>query len=409
MATFGNAQKQLRKAVDKMGLSEERYKELLEHEGIQEVTFSVEMDDGTTRDLEGFRVRHNAGRGPTKGGIRFHPQVNVDEVMALATWMTWKCAVVDLPFGGGKGGVTVNSKKLSKEERKRVAQGFIKAISQFIGPETDIPAPDVGTDAEVMKWMLDAYTEVTGKEQLGVITGKPVEYGGTYGREDATGRGGFYVLQWFLEELNLGKTPTVAIQGFGNAGQHFAQLAYDEGYKVVAVSDSSGGIYAPDGLNIPELRKYKAEQGQVGGFAGKELSPGDLLSLDVDVLAPAALENVITEENAHTIHAKLVLELANGPTTPEADEILWEKKIFVIPDILANAGGVTVSYFEWYQNIHGERWPADLVRERLHQKMVDASVAVYRESQKHDVHLRTAALLLALERVQEAERLRTTP
>jgi glutamate dehydrogenase (NAD(P)+) len=403
MTTFGNAQVQLMKAAERLQLSSDAMEALLKPEAVEKVSFKVTMDDGSTQTFQGFRVRHNTSRGPAKGGIRFHPQVDLDEVTALANWMTWKCAVLDVPFGGGKGGVVVDPKKLSKGELKRLSQAFFTAIAPVVGPEKDIPAPDVGTNAEVMEWMLDAYNAAVGGEHPGVITGKPIARGGTYGREDATARGGFYVLREIADDLALPEQLTVAIQGFGNAGQFFAKFCEEAGYKVIAVTDSTGGVVNPEGLNVTKLLEHKHKTGKVAGFAGADISNEALLELEVDVLVPAALENQITKVNADKIKAKVVLELANGPTTPEADDILFKKGVVVLPDILANAGGVTVSYFEWYQNQNNERWTLPQVHERLLEKMIAATEAVHVTAAAEKIDWRTAALMVALERVLAAK------
>jgi glutamate dehydrogenase/leucine dehydrogenase len=404
MTTFENAQIQLKKAADKLGLSEDVLGALLQPESVESVSFKVQMDDGSSKTFQGFRVRHNTNRGPAKGGIRFHPQVDVDEVMALANWMTWKCAVLDVPFGGGKGGVVVDPKKLTKPELKRLSEGFMTAIAPFVGPEKDIPAPDVGTTAEIMEWMLDAYNTAVGGQHPGVITGKPIHRGGSLGRDDATARGGFYVLQGVASDIGLAKDFTLAIQGFGNAGQFMAKLCSDAGYRIVAVTDSTGGVSDPEGLDVDALLAHKKETGHVKGFPGKEITNAALLELPVDVLVPAALENQITKANADKIHAKVVLELANGPTTPEADELLFKKGVLVIPDILANAGGVTVSYFEWFQNQNNEKWTLDQVHKKLFEKMTAAAKKVFETGKTAKTDLRTAALMVALERVTKAKK-----
>ncbi len=404
MSTFGNAQVQLKKAADKLGISKQTLGALLEPEHIEKVFCKVEMDDGETKTFEGYRVRHNTNRGPGKGGIRFHPQVDLDEVKALANWMTWKCAVMDVPFGGAKGGVVVDPKKLSKEELKRLSQTFMKLIAPVVGPEKDIPAPDVGTNAEVMEWMLDAYNSAVGGQHPGVITGKPLIRGGSVGRDDATARGGFYLLQKVAQDLEFPKHLTLAIQGFGNAGQFMAKLAADAGYRVVAVSDSSGGVSNPNGLDVAKLLAHKMSTGRVAGFQGQTISNEEILELPVDVLVPAALENQITKNNARKIKAKVVLELANGPTTPEADDILFQKGVIVLPDILANAGGVTVSYFEWFQNQNGQKWTLDQVHEKLLEKMLQAAQKVFETAHKVNTDFRTAALMVALRRVMSAQK-----
>jgi glutamate dehydrogenase/leucine dehydrogenase len=404
MTTFGNAQIQLKKAADKLGLSQDVMGVLLKPESVETVSFKVEMDDGSTKTFEGVRVRHNTNRGPAKGGIRFHPQVDIDEVMALANWMTWKCAVLDVPFGGGKGGVTVDPKKLSKAELKKVSQGFMTAIAGVVGPEKDIPAPDVGTTAEIMEWMLEAYDKAVGGHHPGVITGKPISCEGTVGRDDATARGGFYVLQQVAKDLGLPNNFSLAIQGFGNAGQFIAKLCADAGYRIMAVTDSTGGVTDPNGLDVTKLLAHKKQTGHVQGFPGKAITNEALLELPVDVLVPAALENQITKANADKIQAKVVLELANGPTTPEADDILYKKGVLVLPDILANAGGVTVSYFEWYQNQNKEKWTLEDVHKKLFDKMTAAAKKVFETAKTANTDLRTAALMVALERVTKAKK-----
>lgn len=404
MTTFGNAQIQLRKAANLLTIEEGVLSSLLKPESIEKVTFNVHMDDGSSKAFQGFRVRHNTNRGPAKGGIRFHPQVDLDEVTALANWMTWKCAVLDVPFGGGKGGVVVDPKSLSKNELRRLSEGFMTAITPVVGPDVDIPAPDVGTTPEIMEWMLDAYNAAVGGQHPGVITGKPISRGGSYGRDDATARGGFYVLQQVAADLGLPPEMTLAIQGFGNAGQHMAKFAFDAGYRVIAVTDSKGGAFDPVGLNVDKLLEFKNKTGSVKGFTEKTINNQELLELPVDVIVPAALENQITQVNAHRIHTKVILELANGPTTPEADDILFKKGIAVLPDILANAGGVTVSYFEWYQNQNHVRWNLEEVHEKLFDKMTTATTAVLEVAKQAHVDFRTAALMVALKRVVDAKK-----
>ncbi len=361
---------------------------LSEPKNIIDVVFPVKMDDGKIRIFHGYRVQHNNWRGPYKGGIRYHQNVDLDEVKSLAFWMTIKCAVLDIPFGGGKGGVLVNPKELSKKELENLTRAFVRAIHKSIGPEKDIPAPDVNTTPEIMDWIADEYSKLVGKDSPAVVTGKPVEKGGSLGRGGATGAGGFCVLENLIKKLTE-TTETksrkrdlvsVAIQGFGNAGQQIAKLCDKAGYQVIAVSDSKGGILAisnPESripkLNVEDLVKYKQQSGSVVGFSKTEnITNAELLELDCDVLIPAALENQITEENANKIKAKVILELANGPVTPEADGILKNRGIHVAPDVLANAGGVTVSYFEWYQNIHNERWTEKEVNDKLKEKITDA-------------------------------------
>ena len=370
-----------------------------------EVSIPVRMDDGSLRVFTGFRCRHSDLRGPGKGGIRFHQDVSPAEVRALAFWMTFKCACVGIPMGGGKGGVIVNPKELSLGEIERLSRAYIRAVAREIGPEQDVPAPDVYTTPQIMAWMMDEYSTIVGKRSPAVITGKPVSVGGSLGRDDATGRGGYYCLKEIERQRGWdAKNITVAIQGFGNAGQHFARLAHGDGYKVVAISDSRGGCHQPEGLSIAHQMAAKESTGRIDVGKGKEISNDALLELDVDVLVPAALENVLTKSNAGNVKANVIIELANGPTTGEADQILHEAGTLVVPDILANAGGVTVSYFEWTQNMAGFSWTLEEVHTRLRDIMSREFLEVYglRESKKCD--MRTAAYGTALRRLAEAYR-----
>lgn len=373
------------------------------------VRIPVRMDNGSVRVFPGFRVQYNNARGPCKGGIRFHPEETVDTVRALAAWMTWKTAVVDLPLGGGKGGVICNPKEMSARELERVSRGYIRALGHYIGPDVDVPAPDVYTTPQVMAWMLDEYEKIVGRSAPGVITGKPLPLGGSAGRGDATARGGMYCTREAGKALGIDlKGAPAAIQGYGNAGQ-FAHALGEEllGLKVVAVSDSQGGIYNPNGLAAKDVMAHKDKTGSVKGFAGaKPISNADLLELDVVVLFPAALENQITAANAVRIKAKVVAELANGPTTPEADAALHTNKVYVIPDFLCNAGGVTVSYFEQVQNAYNFYWDVAEVHQRLDRKMTTAFHAVHKMAQEHKVHNRLGAYLVSVHRVAEAVRLR---
>ncbi len=373
------------------------------------VRIPVRMDNGSVRVFPGFRVQYNNARGPCKGGIRFHPEETVDTVRALAAWMTWKTAVVDLPLGGGKGGVICNPKEMSARELERVSRGYIRALGHYIGPDVDVPAPDVYTTPQVMAWMLDEYEKIVGRSAPGVITGKPLPLGGSAGRGDATARGGMYCTREAGKALGIDlKGAPAAIQGYGNAGQ-FAHALGEEllGLKVVAVSDSQGGIYNPNGLAAKDVMAHKDKTGSVKGFAGaKPISNADLLELDVVVLFPAALENQITAANAGRIKAKVVAELANGPTTPEADAVLHTNKVYVIPDFLCNAGGVTVSYFEQVQNAYNFYWDVAEVHQRLDRKMTTAFHAVHKMAQEHKVHNRLGAYLVSVHRVAEAVRLR---
>jgi glutamate dehydrogenase (NAD(P)+) len=373
------------------------------------VTLPVKMDDGTTKIFRGFRVQYNDARGPTKGGIRFHPQETIDTVRALAAWMTWKTAVVDIPLGGGKGGIVCNPKEMSNGELERLSRAYIRQVGRILGLEKDVPAPDVYTTPQIMAWMADEFSFLKGYNEFGVITGKPLALGGSAGRNDATARGGIFTLREAAKVLNFPiQGAPMAVQGFGNAGQHGAILGEELlGCKLVAASDSRGGVYNPAGIDPHALIRHKEKTGSVLGYPGaKEISNEELLELDVPVLIPAALENVITASNAGRIKARIVAELANGPTTPEADRILHEKGVYVIPDFLCNAGGVTVSYFEMVQNAYDYYWDVDMVHERLDKKMTAAFHAVHQAAQQHGVHNRLAAYLVAVARVAEAVQLR---
>ena len=364
----------------------------------------IKMDNGTIKVFEGFRVQHNNSRGPCKGGIRYHPNVSFDEVQALASWMTWKCATVNIPFGGAKGGIICDPKSLSDNELERLTRRYAYEISDFIGPDRDIPAPDVYTDAQVMAWIMDTYSMTRGHSVPGVVTGKPTFLGGSLGRHEATARGCVYVIRCACEVLKINhKRATAAIQGFGNAGSIAAELLHKIGMKVIAVSDSKGGILNPKGLDIPKVVAYKNKTGSVAKFPGaKAISSDDVLELACDVLVPAALENQITLTNAHKIKAKIVAEAANGPTTPGADRILFNNGIVVIPDILANAGGVTVSYFEWVQDLQELFWDVDEVNRKLEKIMGQAFNDVHKSSEQYKVDMRTGAYILAIDRVAKA-------
>ena len=373
------------------------------------MSLPVRMDDGTIRVFQGFRVQYNDARGPTKGGIRFHPAETIDTVRALAAWMTWKCALLDLPLGGGKGGVVCNPKEMSQGELERLSRAYIQGVWQFIGPDKDSPAPDVYTNPQIMAWMMDEYSKIAGKNQFGVVTGKPLGLGGSAGRGDATARGGLYTLREAAKECGINlKKATVAVQGYGNAGYYGASLAESLfGCRIIAVSDSKGGILNKEGLNPEKVGEHKARTGSVINFPNaKTISNEDLLALEVDILIPAALENVITEKNAPKIKAKIIAELANGPTTPEADNIIYKNGIHVIPDFLCNAGGVTVSYFEMVQNFYMYYWDEKEVRQRLDKKMTTAYHSVLDTSKKYNINMRQAAYVVAVQRVVEAMKLR---
>ncbi|MGH9580321.1 MAG: Glu/Leu/Phe/Val family dehydrogenase, partial [Terriglobales bacterium] len=372
------------------------------------LSLPVKMDDGSIRVFQGFRVQHSNARGPCKGGIRYHPNVTYDEVQALASWMTWKCATVNIPFGGAKGGIICDPKRMSKDELERLTRRYAYEISPIIGPDRDIPAPDVYTDAQIMAWIMDTYSMTHGHSAPGVVTGKPTFLGGSHGRHEATARGCVFVIRAACEKLNIDMhRASAAIQGFGNAGGIGATLLAESGVTVIAVSDSSGGILNRKGLDIPALIAYKVESGSVAGFPGAEpLSNGDVLELECDILVPAALENQITMAKAGRVRARIVAEAANGPTTPGADAILHKNGVLVLPDILANAGGVTVSYFEWVQDLQELFWDEDEVNRKLEKIMVKAFSDVYAMAGRYNVDMRTGAYILAIDRVAEATRVR---
>jgi glutamate dehydrogenase (NADP+) len=380
---------------------------------ILQVSVPVRMDDGSLRIFEGYRVRHDATRGPTKGGIRYHPQVNLSEVKALALWMTCKCAVVGIPYGGAKGGIIVNPKELTHMELERLSRSFIDQIADFIGPEIDIPAPDVYTNARIMGWMMDEYSKIRRRYTPDVITGKPIPLGGSLGRDDATGRGAYLCIKELEKRRGWDpKAIRVAVQGFGNAGQHVSRLLHADGYRIVAVSDSRGGIHRDEGFDVPSLIYQKSETRRLQAVycdgavcemvKADTVSNEELLELDVDVLIPAALENQITAENVDRVRAPVVVEVANGPTTSEADDVLNGKGTLVVPDILANAGGVTVSYFEWVQNRQGLQWTIDEVHRRLAEIMVREFNAIHDLMEAKEIDMRTAAYAHALGRIGQA-------
>lgn len=397
-------QKQIDTAAKLLHLPQNIVEILKRPKRVLTVNYPVKLDDGTIEVFEGYRSQHNDALGPTKGGIRFHPDVTLDEVKALSMWMTFKCGVVGLPYGGGKGGVIADPRNYSHAEKERMSRGFMEAIADFVGPDKDIPAPDVYTNAEVMGWMMDTYSRLNGKYSPAVITGKPLSIGGSKGRSEATARGCVITIQKALQELGLPlESATVAIQGFGNAGRVAARLLSDLGCKIVAISDSQGGIYDSNGLHVGEVIECKNE-GCIVDYPNAEtyITSEELLELDVDVLIPAALENVITSQNAERIQAKVIAEAANGPCTPDADEILNTKGTLVIPDILANSGGVTVSYFEWVQNLSHYYWTEKEVNDRLYEKMVTAYDEVRTMSEQYSVERRTGAFMVSLLKIAEA-------
>lgn len=397
------AQQQIEQAAKKLDLPKHVVEILKRPMRVLHVSFPVKMDDGTIQVFEGYRAQHNDAIGPTKGGIRFHPEVTADEVAALAMWMTFKCGVVGLPYGGGKGGVICDPSQLSEGELQRISRGFIEAIAQIIGPEKDIPAPDVYTNPQVMGWMMDTYSRMNHAFTPGVITGKPLIIGGSLGRNEATASGTVMTIVEAMKQQNKPlKGATVAIQGFGNAGRFAAIQLADLGCKIVAVSDSKGAIYDPNGLDLPRVEQLKDQETILNYGADYQIDPESLLELDVDVLIPAALENVITADNADRIQAKIIAEAANGPTTLAADRVLFDRGILVIPDILANAGGVIVSYFEWVQNLMNYYWSEEEVNQKLHEMMVRAYYEVSHLAAEHQTDFRTAAYMISILRVKEA-------
>ncbi|MGH9749963.1 MAG: Glu/Leu/Phe/Val family dehydrogenase [Candidatus Polarisedimenticolia bacterium] len=405
---FCIAQQQFSTAAEHLGL-EPWLREVLNKPKRQlVVAIPTKMDDGSIRVFEGYRVQHNLARGPAKGGIRYHPNVTLDEVKALASWMTWKCATVNIPFGGGKGGVVCNPKQMSLHELENMTRRFASEISIIIGPERDIPAPDVYTNAQTMAWIMDTYSMTKGSTQLGVVTGKPLQIGGSQGRNEATARGVQFVTREACREKKISlKGARVAVQGFGNAGSIATRLLSEDGASIIAVSDSSGGLHNPRGLNVRAVLEFKERTGTLSGFQeAQAISNEKLLELECEVLVPAALENQITTENAPRVRAKVVAEAANGPTTPGADEILHTNGVFTVPDILANAGGVTVSYFEWVQSLQSFFWEEGQVNQHLEKVMTRAFHEVLAIARKYNVHMRTAAYVLAVGRVAEATRIR---
>ncbi|MDI6895416.1 MAG: Glu/Leu/Phe/Val dehydrogenase [Bacillota bacterium] len=401
-------QRQIREAVDALGVEPAAYEILKQPMRFLEVSIPVRMDDGTLKVFTGYRSQHNDALGPTKGGIRYHPGVHADEARALSMWMTFKCSLLGLPYGGGKGAIACNPKEMSKGELERLSRGFIRAIAQIVGPEKDIPAPDVYTNPQIMAWMVDEFSQLRGYNNFGLMTGKPLIIGGSLGRSEATGRGCVIVALEAARMLGIpAQGARVVVQGFGNAGSVAARLMHEAGAKVIAVNDSKGGAYSPDGLDPVAVSEYKARTGTVKGAPRtRDISNADLLALDCDILIPAALENQITSQNAGQIKARIVSEAANGPTTPEGDEILAGRGILVIPDILASAGGVTVSYFEWVQNLQNFYWTEEEVNARLEQMMKRSFGAVYRMHGDKKVPMRQAAFMVAVDRVVQAMRVR---
>ena len=406
---FEIAQKQIKSACDKLNADPAVYEILKNPMRVLEVSFPVKLDNGTVKTFVGYRSQHNNAVGPFKGGLRFHPDVTKDEVKALSTWMTFKCSVAGIPYGGGKGGMAINPKDYSKAELERISKGFAKAISPIIGEKVDIPAPDVNTNGQIMSWMVDAYEEVAGKSTKGVFTGKPLEFGGSLARTEATGYGVNLTAKKALAKLNIDvKGATYAVQGFGNVGFYTAYYAHKDGAKIVAFSNSDVAIYNENGIDMEAIIKDFEENGRIAANKGygKDITNAELLELEVDVLAPCALDNQITSENADRIKAKVVAEGANGPTTPEADEILFKKGIVVIPDILANSGGVVVSYFEWVQNLQSYYWPFEEVQQKEDALLSGAFEDVWTLASEYKVDLRNAAYMKSIERISKAMKLR---
>jgi glutamate dehydrogenase (NAD(P)+) len=406
---FEVALEQLDEAAKLINLDKGLHQVLAHPKRVLTVSLPVKLDNNEIRVFTGFRSQHNDARGPYKGGIRYHPQVTIDEVKALSMWMTWKCAIADIPFGGGKGGIICDPKQMSDLELERMTRRYAYAIADIIGPHTDIPAPDVYTGGKEMAWIMDTYSALKGNYvQPELITGKPLAIGGSLGRNEATGRGLSFTVREAAKMLKLDmRTSTVAVQGFGNAGQFSAQLLEEQGAKVVAVSDSKGGLQNRNGIDIAALRKHKEKKGTIVGFSeGKSISNEEVLETDCTILVPAALENQITKKNAAKISAKVVAEAANGPTTPDADEILYKNKTLLIPDVLANGGGVTVSYFEWLQNLRREYWSESQVNDMLDRNITKAFSDVYTTHERHQVNMRKASTLLAINRVVDAIKIR---
>ena len=402
---FQNAMSQLKRAVEVKQFNADFLKLLSQPNREIRISIPVKMDDGSVKIFEGYRVQYNNARGPYKGGIRYHKDTDINEVKALAFWMTLKCAVANIPMGGGKGGITVDPKTLSKTELEKLSRGWVKLMAPIIGPMVDVPAPDVNTTPEIMSFMVDEYKNITGDTTNAVITGKPISIGGSEGRGPATGLGGFYVFDVIKNKLNLPESCKIVVQGFGNVGGNAAEILALHGHKIIAISDSKGAILKEDGLDIKELNEYKKINGKISDFPGsKNITNEELLETECDVLIPAALEDQIRDDNAKNIKTKLIVELANGPTTPEADDILFARGIPVIPDILANAGGVTVSTFEWEQNLKKEHWTEQDVFAKLKKIMDEETEIIWNKSKELNTDIRRAAFVIALERIETASK-----
>jgi glutamate dehydrogenase (NAD(P)+) len=405
---FAIAKQQFNKAADYLNLDASLRNVLSSPKRQLIVSIPVKMDGGDVQVFEGYRVQHNIARGPAKGGIRYHPNVSLDEVKALASWMTWKCATVGIPYGGGKGGVICDPKRMSKGELERLTRRYAFEIAPIIGPDRDIPAPDVYTDEQTMAWIMDTISMVRGHTELGVVTGKPISLGGSQGRSEATARGCLYALREACRVKGIDlKGARVAVHGFGNAGANIARLAAADGARIVAAADSRAGIYCETGIDIQTALSHKAETRSLAGCAGtKEMDPEDIIGVDCDILLPSALENAITLKNVGSVKAGIIAELANGPTTPGADQVLFDKGVFLVPDILANAGGVTVSYYEWVQDQNAFFWSEKQINETLEQTMRTAFNSVHLTAQRHNTDMRTGAYILAVDRVAEATSVR---
>lgn len=399
---FQNAMAQLDKVAKIKNFGDEFIARLRQPDRDIRISIPVKMDDNTLKIFEGYRVEYNNALGPYKGGIRYHPDTEINEVKALAFWMAIKCAVANIPMGGGKGGITVDPKDLSKNELEKLSRGWVQKLSDILGPHKDVPAPDVNTTPEIMAWMSDEFEKITGDKSKATFTGKPLDKGGSAGRGPATGLGGFYVFDSLRAQIGLPEKCKIAVQGFGNVGSNAARILAENGHTVIAVSDSKSAILKEDGLDLTKVEAYKKETGTLKDFPeAKNITNEELLELPCDLLVPAAFENVITDTNADKINAKAILELANGPITPEADEILFKKNISVVPDVLANSGGVTVSYFEWNQNLKNEAWTEKEVNAKLLPMMNDAAQKIFERAKENNTYLRMGAFILALERIKE--------
>src|SRR5699024_1198661 len=402
-----STQEIMKEALHKLGFDDGMYELVKEPLRFLEIRIPVRMDDGTVKTFKGYRAQHNQAVGPTKGGVRFHPDVNVEEVKALSMWMTMKCGITNLPFGGGKGGVICDPREMSNLELERLSRGYVKAISQFVGPASDIRAPDVYTNPQVMSWMMDEYSKINRSNAFAFITGKPLSLGGSQGRNRATALGAVITIEEAAKRRNMSIAGSrVAIQGFGNAGSFIAKILHDKGAKIVAISESRGALYDPNGLDIESLIELKAQHGRVTPLFDEVIPNEKLFEIDCDILIPAALSNQINKENAHLIKANIVAEAANGPTTPEATKILTDRDVLIIPDVLASAGGVTVSYFEWVQNNQGYYWSEEDIIVKLQEKMVEAFNKIYDLAENRKMDMRLAAYVVGLKRTAEATRFR---